>query len=417
MWQRSHAEFRVSSTDAHRHYKRRNPFQADVPWHEYFDFGPEDDDEAVVGNHEAQSLVITPVDKNELVSEYVFITHRPHLLTGSRETAAHLAEREENKKRIEEISQRYDVYLSREEPLTDSEPGFSFSESELDPPEEPNWPTESAKLRLDGWEEEPEDRPVVLDERTLQPEVSPSNSTGLDASPASGTTQNILGHDPNAVLGRDADILGGSAARRKRAPLILLAAREDNWDEPALPIGDDGYACPYASLRRLSDRLNAASGRKPLQTECYDRPFFPPTDRARINYVAGTIRCDYGGSICAQGRSAVVSMKEPCRTKVNSWESYSRHVICSHIVDGRPSTGETIDDRIIHRLRRSLVAIGDVEAASQLDLTEPRKRAGKARKGLGEMKGKGGKRKLANEDEYSEDDEYPPSAHKTSSSR
>lgn len=42
----------------------------------------------------------------------------------------------------------------------------------------------------------------------------------------------------------------------------------------------------------------------------------------------------------------MVSMKEPCRTKVNSWESYSRHVICSHIVDGRPSTGETIDDRI-----------------------------------------------------------------------
>ncbi|CAG7849695.1 SubName: Full=Uncharacterized protein {ECO:0000313/EMBL:CCA75996.1}, partial [Serendipita indica DSM 11827] len=153
-----------------------NPFQADVPWHEYFDFGPEDDDEAVVGNHEAQSLVITPVDKTNSYPK----------------TAAHLAEREENKKRIEEISQRYDVYLSREEPLTDSEPGFSFSESELDPPEEPNWPTESAKLRLDGWEEEPEDRPVVLDERTLQPEVSPSNSTGLDASPASGRLKTSL---------------------------------------------------------------------------------------------------------------------------------------------------------------------------------------------------------------------------------
>ncbi|CAG7853439.1 SubName: Full=Uncharacterized protein {ECO:0000313/EMBL:CCA75996.1} [Serendipita indica DSM 11827] len=263
-----------------------------------------------------------------------------------------------------------------------TQPGFSFRVGARSP-EDPAGPTESAKLRLDGSGGGTRGSPSGS-RRTLQPRYLPQIPLA-GVSPASGRLKTSPIHDQTQYWVVTQAILGSSAARKynlcvigchqltvvlgKRAPLILLAAREDNWDEPALPIGDDGYACPYASLRRLSDRLNAASGRKRLQTECYDRPFFPPTDRARTNYVAGTIRCDYGGSICAQGRSAVVSMKEPCRTKVNSWESYSRHVICSHIVDGRPSTGETIDDRIIHRLRRSLVAIGNVEAATSSTLT------------------------------------------------
>lgn len=60
---------------------------------------------------------------------------------------------------------------------------------------------------------------------------------------------------------------------------------------------------------------------------------------------------------------------------------------------------------IVHRLYRSLVAIGDFEAASQLNRTKSKKRVGKARKGAEKKKAKGKKRKFADENEYSADDE------------
>lgn len=64
-----------------------------------------------------------------------------------------------------------------------------------------------------------------------------------------------------------------------------------------------------------------------------------------------------------------------------------------------------MDERIGRIHSRSLVAIGDFEAASQLNRTKSKKRVGKARKGAEKKKAKGKKRKFADENEYSADDE------------
>lgn len=74
--------------------------QEDVPWYEYFDFWPADD-EGVAESHKEQSLALAVEEENEHVFEYVPITRRPNLLTCCRETPEMIAEREETNKRIE----------------------------------------------------------------------------------------------------------------------------------------------------------------------------------------------------------------------------------------------------------------------------------------------------------------------------
>ena len=170
-------------------------------------------------------------------------------------------------------------------------------------------------------------------------------------------------------------------------------------------------------LRRLSEQFNAIHGRKHLKPKCYDRLFVPKGEKAKFSKTTGKFTCRYRAFITPKGKAEWVPTENACGERLFGLENYGRHIVCSHIVGGRPKVGETLDYRISEhpdkdlrrwalltictddRLHRSLLATGEFDAAREVVLD------GKGNAAKGTKRAKGKKRKAAEDDESSGNNE------------
>ncbi|KAG9058508.1 hypothetical protein FS842_008805 [Serendipita sp. 407] len=90
------------------------------------------------------------------------------------------------------------------------------------------------------------------------------------------------------------------------------------------------YVSPPRGTQRVTlslyTRLNDS---KPIKTEALDRIIAPPKDTSLKNFVLGTITCRLRRKI-VEGKWSLRESK-PCRVELNSWDSYRRHILRSHL--------------------------------------------------------------------------------------
>ncbi|KAG8770243.1 hypothetical protein FRC20_004337 [Serendipita sp. 405] len=110
-----------------------------------------------------------------------------------------------------------------------------------------------------------------------------------------------------------------ASSKRKR---ILLMCKQEDGSEPSLPRDAEGYAIPLAIYTRLNDR-------RPIKTEALDRIIAPSKDTSLKDFVLGTITCRLRHKI-GEGKWSPRESK-PCEAKLDSWDSYRRHILRSHL--------------------------------------------------------------------------------------
>ncbi|KAG8821589.1 hypothetical protein FRB91_010636 [Serendipita sp. 411] len=110
-----------------------------------------------------------------------------------------------------------------------------------------------------------------------------------------------------------------ASSKRKR---ILLMCKQEDGSEPSLPRDVEGYAIPLAIYTRLDNS-------KPIKTEALDRVIAPPKDTSLKDFILGTITCRLRRKI-VEGKWSLRESK-PCGAKLDSWDSYRRHTLRSHL--------------------------------------------------------------------------------------
>ncbi|KAG8832429.1 hypothetical protein FRC18_005072 [Serendipita sp. 400] len=110
-----------------------------------------------------------------------------------------------------------------------------------------------------------------------------------------------------------------ASSKRKRT---LLMCKQEDGSEPSLPRDAEGYAIPLAIYTRLDNS-------KPIKTEALDRIIAPPKDTSLKDFVLGAITCRLRRKI-VEGKWSLRESK-PCRVKLDSWDSYRRHILRSHL--------------------------------------------------------------------------------------
>ncbi|KAG8842395.1 hypothetical protein FRB91_004209 [Serendipita sp. 411] len=106
-----------------------------------------------------------------------------------------------------------------------------------------------------------------------------------------------------------------ASSKRKR---ILLMCKQEDGSQPSLRT--------QRVTLSLYTRLNDS---KPIKTEALDRIIAPPKDTSLKNFVLGTITCRLRRKI-VEGKWSLRESK-PCRVELNSWDSYRRHILRSHL--------------------------------------------------------------------------------------
>ncbi|KAG8755016.1 hypothetical protein FRC14_004448 [Serendipita sp. 396] len=143
-------------------------------------------------------------------------------------------------------------------------------------------------------------------------EGAPNAAEDTESSPIFADTTEYTSADVSIPVAQ-------ASSKRKR---ILLMCKQEDGSEPSLPRGADGYAIPLAIYTRLNDR-------RPIKTEALDRIIAPTRDTSLKNFVHGTITCRLRRKI-VEGKWSLRESK-PCGVKLDSWDSYRRHILRSHL--------------------------------------------------------------------------------------
>ncbi|KAG8785947.1 hypothetical protein FS842_008796 [Serendipita sp. 407] len=154
--------------------------------------------------------------------------------------------------------------------------------------------------------------PLVGDEGSLTILVIILSESPAGPLTTSAHTQN----NPEASI----PVAGSSTSGRRR---VRLTRKEDDGKEPGLPKDPEGYVNPLAIYTRLNNKI------KTIKTEALDRLIAPQEDTSTKNFELATITCQMRRRIANGAWKA--RENKPCSTKVDSWDSYRRHLLRCHL--------------------------------------------------------------------------------------